>query len=222
MSSETGAFWDMGEFSRRLHIEKSGRSSRNQCAKNLHCWRYLCSPCLKSSPWTVTLPIHIQWAQTLASSDHHANVVFCQWLPTKCIVNTQFVCNILINDEVGFTKGGIVNFHATHIWMDDSPHIITASRRHHQFSINNWVGILGDQLLGPVVLYAVAVRSCLVWGSVVFLCSGLPVLHYKLEVFDQNIHYLNFFQTTINRLCHSATMPLDTSWYGFFLTSCGL
>jgi hypothetical protein len=123
---------------------------------------------------------HIRWAQALAPSDHRADVVFCQWLPTKCVVNTQFVRNILIIDEAGFTRGGIVNFHATHVWMDDSPHVITASRHQHQFSINIWVGILGDQLLGPVVLYAAAVRSCLVWGCVVFLCSGFQELIWDI------------------------------------------
>jgi hypothetical protein len=70
----------------------------------------------------------------------------------KLIVNTQFVANILFTNEAGFIGDGTVNFHNNHVWVDDNPHTTEASRHQHQFSINVWVGILGDQLLGPVVL----------------------------------------------------------------------
>jgi hypothetical protein len=36
--------------------------------------------------------------------------------------------------------------------MDGNPHTTMASGHQHLFSINIWVGRLGDQLLGPVVL----------------------------------------------------------------------
>jgi hypothetical protein len=90
--------------------------------------------------------------QALTPPDHCARGVFCQWLLAKCIVNTQFGAHILFTDEEGFTWDGIGKFHNTHVWVHDNPHTTVASRHQHRFSINVWVGILGDQLLGPVVL----------------------------------------------------------------------
>jgi hypothetical protein len=55
----------------------------------------------------------------------------------------------MIRDSRG---DGTVNFRNTQVWVDDNPHITVASRYQHRFSISVWVGILGDQLLGPVVL----------------------------------------------------------------------
>jgi methylthioribose-1-phosphate isomerase len=67
-------------------------------------------------------------------------------------MNTQFPVNILFTDEVGFTRDGTAIFHNTHAWVDDSLHTTMTSQHQHRFSTNMWVGILGDQLLGPVAL----------------------------------------------------------------------
>jgi hypothetical protein len=105
-------------------IEKSGRKSRNQCAKSCSCWRYRCSPFVDNSPWTITLPI---------TNPASARAVFCQRLLAKCVLNTQFVANILFTVEAGFTRDGIVNFHNMHVSVDDNTHITVASRHHHYF-----------------------------------------------------------------------------------------
>jgi hypothetical protein len=97
-------------------------------------------------------PYHIQRVQALTPPDHRARVVYCHWLLAKCVVNPRFVANILFTDKAGFTRDGIVNFHNTHVWVDDNPHTTVASRHQHRFSINVWVGIVGDEILGPVVL----------------------------------------------------------------------
>jgi hypothetical protein len=87
-------------------------------------------------------------------------------------LSTQFVPNILFTDEAGFTRDGIVNFHNTHVWVDDNPHTTVASRRQHRFSINVWEGIIGDELPGPVVL-ANRLTGAIYHG---FMVNGLPVL----------------------------------------------
>jgi hypothetical protein len=92
-------------------------------------------------------PYHIQRAQVLTPPDHRARVVFCQRLLAKCVVNTQLVANILLTDEAESTRDGIMNFHNTHVLVDDNPHATAVSRSQHRFSINVWVGIFGDQLL---------------------------------------------------------------------------
>jgi hypothetical protein len=97
-------------------------------------------------------PYYSQQVQALAPPRHLAVMVFCQWFLAKYVVNPQFVGNILLTDEAGFSADGIANFHYTHVWEDDSLHTTVASRHQHRFSINVWVGILCDQILGPVVL----------------------------------------------------------------------
>jgi hypothetical protein len=41
--------------------------------------------------------------------------MICQWFPAKCVVNTQFVANILSTDEAEFKREGIVKFLNTHV-----------------------------------------------------------------------------------------------------------
>jgi hypothetical protein len=60
-------------------------------------------------------PYHNQRMLALTLPDHRAGMVFCQWLLATCFVNAQFVANILLTDEVGFTSDGIVNSHNMHV-----------------------------------------------------------------------------------------------------------
>ncbi|RZC41730.1 hypothetical protein BDFB_007611 [Asbolus verrucosus] len=41
-----------------------------------------------------------------------------------------------------------MNYYNTHIWADASPHAIYWSYFHHRFSVNLWVGLLGNKLIG--------------------------------------------------------------------------
>jgi hypothetical protein len=71
------------------------------------CWKYRCSPCLKNSPRTLTFPIRHP-----PRASPHSSWPSCkgkQWLLAQCVVSTQFVANILFNNEALFTMGGIVN-----------------------------------------------------------------------------------------------------------------
>jgi hypothetical protein len=129
---EMGAYLYMGKFSRSSHFEKRERS-RNQCARNCSCWKYLCSPCLENFPWAITLPI---------PHDRRARAVFCQLLLAKCVVNKQSVANILFTDAARLRRDGFANFHNALVWMDDSSYTTVASGHQHRFSISVWVGIL--------------------------------------------------------------------------------
>ena len=53
---------------------------------------------------------------------------------------------------VAFTRDGILNFHNQHVWADENPYAVQETRHQDRFSINVWVGVLGDRLLGPYVL----------------------------------------------------------------------
>jgi hypothetical protein len=80
-------------------------------------------------------PYHIQQVEALIPPERCVREVFCQWFLAKCTVITESVTNIQFTDEVGFTRGGIVNFRNTHAWVDDNPYTTVASRHQHQFSI---------------------------------------------------------------------------------------
>jgi hypothetical protein len=90
-------------------------------------WRILCEQ---------TLPTPHPATASLTPTDHYARVVFSQWLLTKCIVNTQLIVNIQFIDE-RFTRDGIVNFHNTHIGVDDNLHTTMASRHHINFLLTS-------------------------------------------------------------------------------------
>uniref|UniRef100_V5GJV9 Transposable element Tc3 transposase n=1 Tax=Anoplophora glabripennis TaxID=217634 RepID=V5GJV9_ANOGL len=45
-----------------------------------------------------------------------------------------------------------MNFHNNHVWADENPNAILEGRHQHQFSLNVWVGIVGDHLIGPFFL----------------------------------------------------------------------
>jgi hypothetical protein len=84
-------------------------------------------------------PYHIQRGQALIPPGHRARVVYCHWLLAKCVVNPRFVANILFTDEVGFKRDSVVNFHNTHVWVDDNPHTTVASRNQLGFSsMSGW------------------------------------------------------------------------------------
>jgi hypothetical protein len=95
---------------------------------------------------------NIQLVQARTSPDQRARVVFCQWLLAKCFVNKKCVANILLTDEVGFTRDGIVNLHNARVSLHDNHHTAVAPRHRHRFSISVCLGILCNQRLRPVAL----------------------------------------------------------------------
>ena len=70
----------------------------------------------------------------------------------QAAVNHRFTSNILFTDEAGFTCDGIFNFHNTHFWSDVNPHAVHESPHQQRFSLNVWLGVLGDRLIGPHIL----------------------------------------------------------------------
>lgn len=97
-------------------------------------------------------PYHIQRVQALLPTDFEPRIRFCQWFLDTCIENPEFTSVVLFTDEAKFSREAITNFHNNHIWTDANPHAITERRHQQTFSLNVWVGIIGDRLLGPVFL----------------------------------------------------------------------
>ena len=85
------------------------------------------------------------------SVDLQQRITFCQWL-LRCNQDPQFLCNILFTDEASFTRDGINNVYNIHVWRNENPHTIIASRYQYRFSVNERVGIFVDHLIRPYVL----------------------------------------------------------------------
>lgn len=104
--------------------------------------------------WTILkdqqlYPYHIQRVQALLPQDYPPRVMFCQWMLQKIAQNPQFIADVLFTDEASFSRDPIMNFHNNHIWSEENPHAVTEARFQQQFSLNVWVGIFRDSLIGP-------------------------------------------------------------------------
>ncbi|EZA49304.1 hypothetical protein X777_12390 [Ooceraea biroi] len=77
---------------------------------------------------------------------------FSQWLLVKCASNPNFVSRNLFTDEASFTRNGITNFQNDYVWAEENPHALIQTNHQHHFSLNVWMGIIGDHLIGPVIL----------------------------------------------------------------------
>lgn len=97
-------------------------------------------------------PYHLQRVQALNAADYPLRLNFCRWFLRKVAVIPDFLSQILATDEAGFNRDGITNYHNTHCWADENPHAILEDRHQVRFSVNVWIGILGDRILGPVFL----------------------------------------------------------------------
>lgn len=111
----------------------------------------------KSSVWRILhnqqlYPYHIQRVQCLTDRDFPPRFNLCQWFLQKIALFHLFLSNILFTDEAGFSREGIFNFHNNHCWADENPQEISQRRHQVRFSLNVWIGIVGDNLIGPMFL----------------------------------------------------------------------
>lgn len=97
-------------------------------------------------------PYHLQRVQCLRPEDYPRRVEFCEWLLQRHRQDQEFISKILFTDEATFTRRGIANYHNYHIWADENPHQTRNARFQEEFSINVWLGICGDHLIGPHLL----------------------------------------------------------------------
>lgn len=115
----------------------------------------------KSSIWNIIhkehlYPFHFQKVHAMLQNDFPARVIFSNWLQNQKNEDPNFFCNILFSDEATFTRDGFFNLHNAHnyAYVGENPHKIKETKHQQKFSINVWIGVVGNQLLGPVKLPA--------------------------------------------------------------------
>lgn len=126
-------------------------------------------------------PYHIQRVQVLAPLDYDARRIFCHWVLRKLAETPNFAAQVLFSDEAGFSRDGIFNFHNSHVWADENPHAVVELHHQNRFSLNVWLAIFGDCLIGPVFL------PNRLTGQVYldFLRNELPVLLEDVPLFNR-------------------------------------
>ncbi|KAJ4442662.1 hypothetical protein ANN_04251 [Periplaneta americana] len=114
--------------------------------------------------------------------------LFCQWFLQQYGVNPNFPALVLFTHEAQFTRNGITNFHNQHVWAYENPRATVPTHHQVRFSLNMWVGIIGDRLVGPHVL--VNRLTGQVYTN--FLENTIPhVLEDTPLINRQHIHFLH-------------------------------
>lgn len=94
-------------------------------------------------------PYHFTQVQALEPQDYAPRIQFCRWLLNADIEQAQFLKKILYTDESKFTRDGVFNIHNMHHWEQENPRVIRESSHQRRFHVNVWIGIIGNQLIGP-------------------------------------------------------------------------
>lgn len=95
-------------------------------------------------------PYHIQKVQDILPFDPEARLSFCHIIRQLRHNDVNFHQKILFTDESCFTRNGITNIRNDHHYADENPHATKVAHHQHQFKINVWMGIISDNLIGPI------------------------------------------------------------------------
>lgn len=95
---------------------------------------------------------HLQKVQALGPDDFAPRVHYVRWVLQRCIANPGFTASILFSDEACFTRDGYFNARNSHIWAVENPHARFIHGHQVKFSVNIWAGIVGNCVLGPVIM----------------------------------------------------------------------
>lgn len=100
-------------------------------------------------------PYHFQRVQHLHEDvDFVPRCVLSAWILRNTREDPNFPRKILWMDEAQFTRDGITNCRNLHQWSNkgDNPRLKRASTYQVKFSVNVWVGLIDNLLIGPVIL----------------------------------------------------------------------
>lgn len=97
-------------------------------------------------------PYHVSKVQPLYENDNIARSDFCNTILNRIRDEDGFLRRILWSDECMFTRDGVFNTHNTHYWADENPHEFREFGHQRRFSVNVWLGIINQRVVGPIYL----------------------------------------------------------------------
>lgn len=127
-------------------IEENPETSTRKISTELNVTHVLVWQILKDQQ---LYPYHVQRVQALLPRDFPLRVALCRFIQNKLVQNPRFLSQVLFTDEACFSRNSIINFHNNHVWADNNPHAVIENHFQEQFSVNVWIGVIGDFLIGP-------------------------------------------------------------------------
>ena len=97
-------------------------------------------------------PYHYTRVQALQPQDYERRVNFCRWMLETIAENPRILDRLLFTDECNFGRNGTVNLRNLHYWSIQNPRLARPVYYQRRFSVNIWVGIMGERLVGPFIL----------------------------------------------------------------------
>ncbi|XP_063539655.1 uncharacterized protein LOC134748795 [Cydia strobilella] len=101
-------------------------------------------------------PYHYTPVHAIEEGDPRRRLDFCRFLVNADIEDPEYLKKILWTDESNFDRDGITNYHNLHFWAPkgQNPRKSNEGAHQHRFSLNVWMGIMHDKLIGPFFLPA--------------------------------------------------------------------
>lgn len=96
-------------------------------------------------------PYKIHLSQKLRPGDDIRRLEFSHWLLNKINDDNQFLLRVIWTDECSFSTNGIFNRHNEHYWAVENPRQHAEVRPQGRTSINIWVGMWCNKIIGPVI-----------------------------------------------------------------------
>lgn len=96
------------------------------------------------------IPFHLTPVQDILLTDFGTRLEFCHIMRQRNNdEDLNFSSKILFTDEKCFTRRGVTNVHNEHNYAQENPHVVKIKHFQHEFSINVWMGIVNNHLVGP-------------------------------------------------------------------------
>lgn len=127
-------------------VEEDPTASSRTVARDMGCdhmavWRVLHEQHL--------YPYHLQRVQELLPGDYGFRIDYCRWLLERNDIQPEFHKRILFSDEATFSREGVFNNRNSHVWAEENPHARRIRGYQQRYSINVWVGIVDQHVIGP-------------------------------------------------------------------------
>lgn len=100
-------------------------------------------------------PYHYTPVQVIEEGDPLRRLEFCRFMLNTDVEDASFFKKILWTDESKFDKDGLTNYHNAHYWAskeEGNPNKKRTKGSQTRFSLNVWMGIISNYLVGPFFL----------------------------------------------------------------------
>jgi len=125
---------------------------------------------------------HYTRVQHLQPEDYPQRKTFCKHFLREAAQDPRFPSRVIFSDESLFTREGVFNSHNMHLWCEENPRVTRYRSFQTRWKMNIWAGIMGTEILGPVVLPDILTGAT----YVDFLRNDLPEFLEEVPLLERN------------------------------------